>query len=128
MDLGGQVGNKSSAWVTSDGNTAYILSTMGLTAPPPSRRWTSATRTQTWSVTETVNWAAAMQYHSTSVTVDDVLYALSSSGWLTFDTSTDTAGEVGSAATGRMGTRTSMKRTASFEPFKRLVPALLRPG
>ncbi|MGB0730488.1 MAG: InlB B-repeat-containing protein, partial [Ilumatobacteraceae bacterium] len=35
-----------------------------------------------------------MQYYSNLVMVDDVLYALSSTGWLTLDTNTDTAGEV----------------------------------
>ena len=86
-------------WVTSDGNTAYI--------PTESRERTtnqagssfakvdiSDADPNNWSVTETVNWAADMQYWSNSVMVDDVLYALSSTGWLTLDTDTDTAGEV----------------------------------
>ena len=101
MGLGGQVGNKSSAWVTSDGNTAYIPLNYGnFGATPIAKVDVSDADPNNWSVTETVNWAAAMQYHSTSVMVDDVLYALSSSGWLTFDTSNDTAGEVAFSGNG----------------------------
>ena len=103
-DIGGQVGNKSSVWVTSDGNTAYIpLNHYGnFGATPIAKVDVSDADPNNWSVTETVNWAAAMQYHSTSVMVDDVLYALSSSGWLTlFDTAdTDTAGEVAFSGNG----------------------------
>ena len=101
MNLGSRVGNKSSAWVTSDGNTAYIPLNYGnFGATPIAKVDVSDADPNNWSVTETVNWAAAMQYHSTSVMVDDVLYALSNSGWLTFDTSTDTAGEVAFSGNG----------------------------
>ena len=41
-----------------------------------------------------------MGYRSNSVMVDDVLYALSATGWLTLDTDTDTAGEVAFSGTG----------------------------
>ena len=98
--IGGQVGNKSSAWVTSDGNTAYIprnhdggdsVAKVDISDADPNN----------WSFSETVNWAADMQYHSTSVMVDDVLYALSSSGWLTLDTANnDTAGQVAFSGNG----------------------------
>ena len=102
MDLGGQVGNKSSAWVTSDGNTAYIPLNYGnFGATPIAKVDVSDADPNNWSVTETVNWAADMHYHSTSVMVDDVLYALSSSGWLTLDTANnDTAGEVAFSGNG----------------------------
>ena len=101
MNLGSRVGNKSSVWVTSDGNTAYIPLNYGnFGATPIAKVDVSDADPNNWSVTETVNWAAAMQYHSTSVMVDDVLYALSNSGWLTFDTSTDTAGEVAFSGNG----------------------------
>ena len=117
MGLGGQVGNKSSAWVTSDGNTAYIPLNYGnFGATPIAKVDVSDADPNNWSVTETVNWAAAMQYHSTSVMVDDVLYALSNSGWLTLDTVPTRQARLRSAATGRSSTRTSMKRTASFGP------------
>ena len=54
-----------------------------------------------WSFSGTANFAADMYYHSTSVMVDDVLYALSSSGWLTLDTANnDTAGQVAFSGNG----------------------------
>ena len=100
LDIGSGVGNKSSAWVTSDGNTAYIprnyedgesVAKVDISDADPNN----------WSVTGTVNFAADMQYHSTSVMVDDVLYALSSSGWLTLDTANnDTAGQVAFSGNG----------------------------
>ena len=72
--------------MTSDGNTAYIPLNYGnFGATPIAKVDVSDADPNNWSVTETVNWAAAMQYHSTSVMVDDVLYALSNSGWLTFE-------------------------------------------
>ena len=101
MGIGGQVGNKSSAWVTSDGNTAYIPRNHDGGATPIAKVDISDADPNNWSVTETVNWAADMHYHSTSVMVDDVLYALSSSGWLTLDTANnDTAGQVAFSGNG----------------------------
>jgi hypothetical protein len=92
LDIGALVGNKSSVRVTSDGNTAYIprnyyggesIAKVDISDADPNN----------WSLTGTVNWSLDMEYHSTSVMVDDVLYALSSSGWLTLDTANnDTAG------------------------------------
>ena len=106
LDIGGLVGNKSSVWVTSDGNTAYIprndndngfaygeitIEKVNISDANPN----------SWSVIGTVNWAADMLYYSNSVMVDDVLYALSSSGWLTLDTANnDTAGQVAFSGTG----------------------------
>jgi uncharacterized repeat protein (TIGR02543 family) len=94
LDIGALVGNKSSVRVTSDGNTAYIprnyyggesIAKVDISDADPNN----------WSLTGTVNWSLDMEYHSTSVMVDDVLYALSSSGWLTLDTANnDTAGQV----------------------------------
>ena len=94
------VGDLPSVRVTSDGNTAYL----------PLNHWANANRRaiakvdisdadpSNWSVTETVNWSLDMQFQSNLVMVDDVLYTLSSQGWLTLDTNTDTAG--GTAFTG----------------------------
>ena len=94
LDIGSQVGNKSSAWVTSDGNTAYIPRNINDGASVAKVDISDADPNN-WSLTGTANFAADMQYHSTSVMVDDVLYALSSSGWLTLDTANnDTAGQV----------------------------------
>ena len=100
LNIGGAVGQKSSAWVTSDGNTAYVprnkdastlIAKVDISDADP----------MNWSVTGTVDWAAAMQYFTNSVMVDDVLYALSSSGWLTLDTTNnDTAGQVAFNGTG----------------------------
>ena len=104
LDIGGRVGQKSSVWVTSDGNTAYIPLNYGtFGATPIAKVDVSDADPNNWSVTETVNWAAAPHYHSTSVMVDDVLYALSTGVWLTFDTSTDTAGEVAFSGNGPQG-------------------------
>jgi uncharacterized repeat protein (TIGR02543 family) len=100
LDIGGAVGQNSSAWVTSDGNTAYVprnkdastlIAKVDISDADPNN----------WSVTGTVDWAADMQYFTNSVMVDDVLYALSSSGWLTLDTTNnDTAGQVAFNGTG----------------------------
>ena len=98
LDIGGRVGQKSSVWVTSDGNTAYVprnnngsdngggisIAKVDISDANPNN----------WSLTGTVDWAAVMQLHVNSVMVDDVLYALSETGWLTLDTDTDTAGAV----------------------------------
>ena len=94
LAIGSQVGNKSSAWVTSDGNTAYIPRNYNDGASVAKVDISDADPNN-WSLTATANFAADMEYHSTSVMVDDVLYALSSSGWLTLDTANnDTAGQV----------------------------------
>ena len=97
LDIGGRVGQKSSVWVTSDGNTAYIPlngSDNG-GGTPIAKVDISDADPNNWSVAGTVDWAADMQYTSTSVMVDDVLYTLSTSGWLTLDTANnDTAGQV----------------------------------
>ena len=104
LAIGGRVGQKSSVWVTSDGNTAYIPLNYGnFGGTGIAKVDVSDADPNNWSFTETVNWAAAMHYHSNSVMVDDVLYALSSTGWLTFDTSTDTAGEVAFSGNGPNG-------------------------
>ena len=101
LDIGGRVGQKSSVWVTSDGNTAYVPLNNDSPIGPNISGGTGIAKVDisdanpnNWSVTGTVDWAADMEYHSNSVMVDDVLYALSSTGWLTLDTDTDTAGQV----------------------------------
>ena len=100
LNIGSQVGNKSSAWVTSDGNTAYIPRNINDGASVAKVDISDADPNN-WSLTGTANFAADMQYHSTSVMVDDVLYALSSSGWLTLDTANnDTAGQVAFSGNG----------------------------
>ena len=98
-----KVGMKSSVWVTSDGNTAYVPLNSEENANQRSIAKVNISDADptNWSVNETtVNWAADMQYWSNSVMVDDVLYALSSTGWLTLDTDTDTAGEVAFSGNG----------------------------
>ena len=106
MFAGSEVGEKSSVWVTSDGNTAYIPLNYqvqyGVTRPTIAKVNISDANPMNWSVNETrVSFAANMQYRSNSVMVDDVLYALSSTGWLTLDTANnDTAGEVAFSGNG----------------------------
>ena len=105
LDIGGRVGQKSSVWVTSDGNTAYIPrnnngsnSGGGISIAKVN---ISDANPNSWSVIGTVDWAAVMHYESSSVMVDDVLYTLSSTGWLTLDTANnDTAVEVAFSGTG----------------------------
>ena len=99
LSINGSVGQKSSVWVTSDGNTAYIP----LNASPfvIAKVDISDANPNNWALAGTVNWpVAVVQFHSNSVMVDDVLYALSSTGWLTLDTDTDTAGSVAFSSNG----------------------------
>ena len=78
--------------VTSDGNTAYLPLSFASESPRKIAKVDiSDADPNNWSFTETVNWSLDMQYYSNLVMVDDVLYALSSQGWLTLDTDTDTA-------------------------------------
>jgi uncharacterized repeat protein (TIGR02543 family) len=103
LDLGSQVGQRSSVWVTSEGNTAYVPlnSTDNANQRAIAKVNISNAEPANWAVaTGTVDWAADMQYYSNSFIVDDVLYALSSTGWLTLDTDTDTAGSVAFAGAG----------------------------
>ncbi|MGB0730478.1 MAG: hypothetical protein ACPGT1_11615, partial [Ilumatobacteraceae bacterium] len=98
-----KVGMKSSVWVTSDGNTAYVPlnSEENANQRAIAKVNISDADPNNWSVNETTaNWAADMQYWTNSVMVDDVLYTLSSTGWLTLDTDTDTAGEVAFSGNG----------------------------
>ena len=96
-----RVGETPSVRVTSDGNTAYIplnyqsddrIAKVDISDADPNN----------WSVSnETALLSAEMQYYSNLVMVDDVLYALSSTGWLTLDTANnDTAGQVAFIGTG----------------------------
>ena len=102
LDIGGRVGQRSSAWVTSDGNTVYIprnhedldpnnsslvgdggpsIATVDISLPDPTQ----------WEVGTPVNFSDNMQPHSNSIMVDDVLWALSKEGILKYDTNTQTA-------------------------------------
>ncbi|MGA0398056.1 MAG: InlB B-repeat-containing protein, partial [Ilumatobacteraceae bacterium] len=86
------VGLKSSMWVTSDGNTAYIPLNHESYAPNTIVRVNiSDADPNNWSVIGTVNWAANMQHHSNSIMVDDALWASASSGLLKYDTTTQQA-------------------------------------
>ena len=90
-----RVGEAPSVRVTSDGNTAYLpLSYQSDSPRKIAKVDISDADPNNWSFIETVNWSLDMQYYSNSVMVDDVLYALSSQGWLTLDTDTDTAAGV----------------------------------
>ena len=85
--LGSGVGQKSSAWVTSDGNTAYVpknsnqIAVIDISDEDPDN----------WSRTGYVEFPASVQYHSNSIMVDDVLWATASTGVLKYDTTTQTA-------------------------------------
>ena len=107
LSIGGNTGEKSSVWVTSDGNTAYIPTNHDGKHPTTNTGGIvirkvdiSDADPSDWSVISPTYWAAKMGYRSNSVMVDDVLYALSATGWLTLDTDTDTAGEVAFSGTG----------------------------
>ena len=89
LDLGGNRfnGMKSSAWVTSDGNTAYIpqnknnnatIARVDISDPDPTQ----------WTVGTSVNFASPMQEHSNSIMVNNVLWATSSAALLKYDTTT----------------------------------------
>ena len=80
LDLGSQVGQRSSVWVTSEGNTAYVPlnSTDNANQRAIAKVNISDAEPANWAIaTGTVDWAADMQYYSNSFMVDDVLYALS---------------------------------------------------
>ena len=89
----GQVGEKSSVHVTSDGNTAYMplnhnanpggMGKFDISDPDPNN----------WTAEPNITWAG-MQYNSNSIIVDDVIYALDSAGFLLFDTATETGSTV----------------------------------
>ena len=85
--LGSGAGQKSSAWVTSDGNTAYVplysaqIAVIDISDEDPNN----------WSRTGYVSFSASVQYHSNSIMVDDVLWATASTGVLKYDTTTQTA-------------------------------------
>ena len=85
--LGGSAGQKSSAWVTSDGNTAYVplnssqIAVINIADEDPNN----------WYRSGYVSFQASAQYHSNSVMVDDVLWATASTGVLKYDTTTQTA-------------------------------------
>ncbi len=85
--LGSGVGQKSSAWVTSDGNTAYVpknsnqIAVIDISDEDPDN----------WSRTGYVEFPASVQYHSNSIMVDDVLWTTASTGVLKYDTTTQTA-------------------------------------
>ena len=93
LDIGAKVGQKSSAWVTSNGNTAYIplnhgggaggtsIAKVDISDPDPTQ----------WTVGTSVNFTTSMQYHSNSVMVNDVLWAVSANGILKYDTTTQQA-------------------------------------
>ena len=106
LSIGGstaKVGQKSSVWVTSDGNTAYVPLNSTDNGPRDAIAKVNISNAEpaNWAVAAgTVDWAADMLYYSNSVMVDDVLYALSTTGWLTLDTDTDTAGSIAFAGTG----------------------------
>jgi uncharacterized repeat protein (TIGR02543 family) len=98
-------GNDSSVWVTSDGNTAYVpLNNNGTNSAGDTgiaKVNISDANPNNWLVTGTANWAADMQYYTNSIMVDDVLYTLSATGWLTLDTANnDTASEVAFSGNG----------------------------
>ena len=89
LDLGGNRTNgmKSSAWVTSDGNTVYIpqnksnnstIAKVDISDPDPTQ----------WTVGTSVNFASPMQEHSNSIMVNNVLWATSSAALLKYDTTT----------------------------------------
>ena len=69
--LGVAAGQKSSAWVTSDGNTAYVplnsaqIAVIDISHEDPDN----------WSRSGYVNFSVSAQYHSNSIMVDDVLWA-----------------------------------------------------
>ena len=85
--LGVAAGQKSSAWVTSDGNTAYVplnsaqIAVIDISHEDPDN----------WSRSGYVSFSASAQYHSNSIMVDDVLWATASTGVLKYDTTTQTA-------------------------------------
>ena len=85
--LGSGAGQKSSAWVTSDGNTAYVplnsaqIAVIDISDEDPDN----------WSRSGYVSFSASAQYHSNSIMVDDVLWATASTGVLKYDTTTQTA-------------------------------------
>ena len=89
----GQVGEKSSVHVTSDGLTAYMplnhntnpggMGKFDISDPDPNN----------WTAEPNITWAG-MQYNSNSIIVDDVIYALDSAGFLLFDTATETGSTV----------------------------------
>ena len=92
LNIGGYVGQRSSAWVTSDGNTAYIpmnygnnggsaIAKVNISNPDPTQ----------WTVGTAVNFTTNMNYFSNSVMVNDVLWAVSTSGILKYDTTTQQA-------------------------------------
>jgi uncharacterized repeat protein (TIGR02543 family) len=96
LDIGGLVGQKSSAWVTADGSTAYIprnhesgnglfIAKVDISDPDPTN-WTLGQ--------QLVSFSAAMQYNSNSIMVNDVLWAVSASGILKYDTTTQQASTV----------------------------------
>ena len=90
LDIGAQVGQRSSAWVTSDGNTVYLptnhnsgsgIAKVDISDPDPTQ----------WTVGTAVNFTTNMNYYSNSVMVNDVLWAVSGSGILKYDTTTQQA-------------------------------------
>ena len=98
-----QVGETPSVLVTSDGNTAYIpRNYLGISAQIQKVDISDA-NPNNWALDGSTSWNAQMLYYSNSVMVDDVLFALSSTGWLSLDTDTDTAGSVAFSGTGPDG-------------------------
>ena len=93
LQAGGSVGQKSSVHVTSDGLTAYMplnysadyrgMGKFDISDPDPNN----------WTAEPNITWDG-MQYHSNSIIVDDVIYALNSTGFLLFDTATETGSTV----------------------------------
>ena len=93
LQAGGTVGQKSSVHVTSDGSAAYMplnhqdnyagMGKFDISDPDPAN----------WTAEANITWAG-MQYHSNSIIVDDVIYALDSAGFLLFDTATETGSTV----------------------------------
>ncbi|MEL0194562.1 MAG: hypothetical protein VW962_05710, partial [Acidimicrobiaceae bacterium] len=98
----GKVGRKSSVHVTSNGLTAYAplnlfveladyqgMGKFDISDPDPDN-WT-AKPSIAWPVDPDVNEPLVMQERSNSIIVDDVIYALSSSRLLMFDTATESS-------------------------------------
>ncbi|NDI02409.1 MAG: hypothetical protein EBY57_11600, partial [Actinobacteria bacterium] len=99
----GAVGQKSSVHVTSDGLTAYMpLNKEDEYAAPGTYEGMgkfdiSDSDPNNWTAEPNITWDG-MLFHSNSIIVDDVIYALNSSGFLLFDTATETPSTVSLSA------------------------------
>ena len=92
----GGVGGRSSVWVTSDGLTAYMpLNSYNNGAPSVMGKFDiSDPDPDNWMALANINWPG-MESTAGSIMVDDVIYSAQiGSGFMAFDTSTDTSSTV----------------------------------